>query len=54
MDSNDDAKLNEFDKNEWWDVCRVMNPVITREEYEVLWAGFVALKAEHERAKALQ
>lgn len=40
-----DAKLHEFDKEEWWDVARKVRPDLTREEYERQWAEFVAKKA---------
>lgn len=41
----DAARLDEFDKDEWWDVCRKLRPELTREEYDVLWADFQAMKA---------
>lgn len=40
----DDARLDEFDKTEWRDVCRKLRPHITDEEFDVLWAEFVAMK----------
>jgi hypothetical protein len=38
------TRLDEYDKEEWWDVARRLNADITREEYEQQWAEFVALK----------
>ena len=39
-------RLDEFDKVEWWDVCRKLKPKLTWEEYEVLW---VKMLTERER-----
>jgi hypothetical protein len=44
-----DTVLNEFDKNEWYDVCRALMPGLTEEEYDALWADFQAAKAAHKR-----
>lgn len=50
--------LNEYDKEEWWDVARRVtagrNPPYTREQYEKDWEEFLRLKLEHERRKVLQ
>lgn len=51
---SDTAALNELDKEEMWDVSRVLKPEITREEYDQLWASFIKDKEAHEREKALQ
>lgn len=40
-----EARLHEFDKEEWWDVARKVRPTLTRAEYERQWAEFVANKA---------
>lgn len=37
--------LNEFDKDEWFDVMRVIKPDLDREEYEKIWAEFQLDKA---------
>lgn len=42
--------LNEFDKEEWFDVARALKPGLPREEYEEMWKRFQADKA----ARALQ
>ena len=38
--------LNEFDKEDWWDVAQEANPSYTREQYEKDWAEFQAMKAK--------
>lgn len=40
-----DARLDEFDKDEWWDVCRRLRPDLTREEYDAMWDEFQQAKA---------
>jgi hypothetical protein len=42
--------LNEFDKEEWWDVVSTCRPEITRDGFELMWNKFQALK----RKKAAQ
>lgn len=37
---------------EWWDVCRILKPGITWEEFEVKWTEFQALKAQHQAMNA--
>lgn len=49
-----EAKLNEFDKAEWFDVARKLKPDLTPEEYDLMWDDFQRAKAEHERTKGLQ
>ncbi len=51
MTPDDPLILNELDTNEFYDVCRVFLPAMTREEFDRKWAAFQALKAE--RAKRL-
>lgn len=48
-----ETRLNEYDREEMWDLCRAMSPEKTREEFEADWQEFMRLKAEHERAKGL-
>jgi hypothetical protein len=36
--------LDEFDIEEWWDVCRRLRPDIPRETFEEMWAEFIADK----------
>jgi len=38
------AKLTEFDKDEFRDIARKIDPKITDEEFERAWAEFVELK----------
>lgn len=37
-------KLNEYTKDEWFDVLRRINPTLTREQYEVMWEEFLKRK----------
>ena len=39
-------RLNELDREEFWDVARRLNPDICWEEFERDWKEFQALKAE--------
>lgn len=36
--------LNAFDREEWWDICRSVRPDITRDQFEIDWQEFLALK----------
>lgn len=38
------VRLDELDRDEWWDVCRLVRPDITREEFENDWREFAELK----------
>jgi hypothetical protein len=40
-----DAKLDEYDKWEWFDVCRKVYPGLPRDVYEAMWEEFVRQKA---------
>ena len=42
----DSVKLNELDKNEWYDVYRQFKPEATREEFERDWAEFQQAKRD--------
>lgn len=50
---SNDTKLNELDKEEWWDVARRVRPDLTREEYEAMWDGYHAEKTERQRQREL-
>lgn len=39
-----DVMLNEYDKEEWWDVCSAAAPSLTRDTFELVWARFLELK----------
>lgn len=47
------TRLDQFDKVEWFDLCRKMKPGLTEAEYDVMWERFQAAKAEHEARKRL-
>lgn len=40
------TRLDEYDMDEWWDVCRRVRPDITRAQFELMWAEFVRTKAQ--------
>ncbi len=50
----DDAHLDEFDKTEWFDVCRIIKPDLTEEEYTEMWNDFQLRKEEWIRKSKLQ
>lgn len=37
-------RLDEYDIDEWWDVCRRVRPDLTREQFNAMWAEFQAMK----------
>ncbi len=37
-------KLNEYTKDEWFDIVRRINPSLTREQYDVMWEEFIDYK----------
>jgi len=41
-------RLNEFTKEEWFDVCRRLRPHLTWGEFEAMWAEFVAAKVRRQ------
>lgn len=38
-----DIRLDEYDREEWYDVARRLKP-LTREEFDEMWAEFCAMK----------
>jgi len=38
-------RLDEYDQDEWWDVCHRLRPDVSREQFDVQWAEFLALMA---------
>ncbi len=48
------TRLDEFDKVEWRDVCRRINPALTDEEFERMWIDFQKAKADRQRRMGLQ
>ncbi len=53
MTAPEDVRLNEFEAEEWFDVCRQVKPGYTWEQFEKDWAEFAAMKAEVERQRAM-
>lgn len=51
--SDTETRLNELDKQEMWDISRILMPTITDEEFDALWAEFVELKRKHELKQCL-
>jgi len=39
-----DARLDELDRDEMWDVCRALQQDMTREQFEAVWEDFLKLK----------
>lgn len=44
MGDEPETKLNEFDREEWWDVMRVAKPGIDRQEFDAYWEEFHRMK----------
>jgi len=38
------ARLNEFDRDEWRDVARLVAPELNEEQFDRLWSEFCELK----------
>lgn len=51
--AKDPAPLNEYDADEWFDVCRQIRPDYSREQFDRDWETFQERKREHLRDKAL-
>jgi hypothetical protein len=47
-------RLDEFNRDEWYDVARILRPDWTEEDFDREWKEFQAAKAEHERKARLQ
>lgn len=47
---HEEARLDEFTKDEWLLVCRRLRPNLSETEYDKMWADFQEMK----RRKALQ
>ena len=45
--SNDEARLDSFDKAEWRSIARMLKPEWTEAEFEAAWAEFVEMKRKH-------
>jgi hypothetical protein len=45
--SERDVRLNEYDADEWFDVCRQLDPKLTREQFDEMWREFQELKARN-------
>jgi hypothetical protein len=45
-----DARLNEFDREEWRDIARIFRPDWTEEDFDDAWKEFIEMK----RRKSLQ
>jgi hypothetical protein len=50
----DNSKLNEYDKQEWFDICKHIKPELTWEEFGPMWEEFQLRKAEHIKKASLQ
>jgi hypothetical protein len=49
-----ETRLDEFDREEWWDVARKLRPDWTREQFDAEWDDFQRSKAERQRSMELQ
>ena len=46
MEATSPVRLNEFDKEEWWEIAREVRPAYTREEFERDWVEFLEMKKQ--------
>lgn len=51
--AGDPSVVSAHDHDDWLLVARSINPDITDDEFEAQWKEFLALKAEHDRRRAL-
>lgn len=42
-------RLDEYDKDEWFDVAKAMKPGLSPEHYEQMWERWMVARAQHER-----
>lgn len=47
------ARLDEFDKVEWFDICRKLKPDLAWDDYCAVWDEMQAHKAERARNREL-
>lgn len=41
-----DARLDELDRDEWWQVAHQLRPDLSREDFDQLWGVFAQAKGE--------
>lgn len=41
----DDSRLDELNREEWWEVAKRIDPNMTREQFDADWEEFCRLKA---------
>lgn len=51
--ADETVRLNEHDKDEWFDIAHCLKPGLTRYEYEAMWGRFQRAKAEYLKSSAL-
>jgi hypothetical protein len=49
----EEVRLDEFSKDEWYDICRRVQPGLTREDFDRMWDHFVQWKTEYQRKTQL-
>ena len=47
VEEEPNVRLDEYDKQDWFDVCKQLRPGLTWEEYGPLWDEFQRLKVLH-------
>ncbi|MGE7139151.1 hypothetical protein ACQKIE_16110 [Luteibacter sp. NPDC031894] len=47
------TRLDEYTKDEWFDIARQFKPDLAKDEYDRMWDDFQAMKAEHLKRKTL-
>lgn len=47
-----EPRLDQFDQDEWFDLCRSLRPGITREQFEEVWERFEVEKLQHLRERS--
>lgn len=52
MDAEPSSRLDEFDENEWFDICRKVRPDLGREEFAAMWSEFQRQKEERKRTES--
>ena len=48
------TRLDEFDRDEWFDIMRRARPNIARAEFDVMWDRFQRDKAAHQKRMQAQ
>ena len=53
LEAPEETRLHELDREEFYDILRVIDPNLSHGEFEDAWAEFTKMKAQHQRKRGL-